>query len=399
MEIIHVCFSLFDKYGKYAKYLGTAILSMLENTNSHICIHILNDCSLSRTNVDKLRCLVHAFNQDVRFYPLSMPCDMYNLGAISNFTIGTLFRLKIADIISQEISKIIYFDADLLFSLDVMELWNLDLGKNNVLAVKDQGFHPASLRSFFDKRILDKEKYFNAGVMILNLSEIRRTHDLFEESLFFLRKYPYTPFMDQDALNFIFFHEVGFISKKYNFFTLQNRHKDHKLKHKIYHFAGDHAHMLPEESFDEFFFDTLFRTPWGDKESICEYYMDGLKLRDKQIQILRQVFSFSRNRSLVFWGAAGMSAEMIMSYCQIDTNRDFIVDSNPSLQDNIVHGMLVKSTDAIKTKNNGIYVIVLSNLHYEQIKMQLLSWGYKENEDFIDGRWILLEHEYGHFVI
>ena len=66
--MIHVCFGLHDKNGRYSKFTGTAILSLLENTSSEVTIHILHDNTLSTDNHDKFIYLVGRYGQHVKFY-------------------------------------------------------------------------------------------------------------------------------------------------------------------------------------------------------------------------------------------------------------------------------------------------------------------------------------------
>ena len=51
--MIHVCYGLYDKNGHYSKFTGTSILSMFENTNEDVTVHILHDNTLTQENRDK----------------------------------------------------------------------------------------------------------------------------------------------------------------------------------------------------------------------------------------------------------------------------------------------------------------------------------------------------------
>lgn len=399
-KVIQICFPLYDKFGTYSKYEGVAIESLLINTSSSVYIHILHDDTLNEVNKKYFRDLVNKYHQKISFHFISMPDELSAIKALKNFTIGTMFRLKILDIFPYSIKKIIYLDADVLVNLDIKELWNMESQGNSILAMKDKGFMPAESQALFDKKILNKEKYFNAGVMVLNLDMIRRKHDLYQEAVRFLLENPECPFADQDALNNIFQKEVKFISDKFNFFTLLLRGTGKPLQDVIYHFAGDHPYSVPQESFDRLFFDTLLNTPWGNSSGIREYYTLSLQSRDKQVETIRSVLLNSRNKKYVFWGAAGMLAEKIISFFCLDEESDYCVDNNSRLWGEHSGVLRVCSPKILQDEKNGdVYVVVISNLHYPEIKEQLEQYGMIELKDFVDGRLVLLERENGKYIL
>ena len=66
--MIHVCFCFADKTGRYAKFAGTAMLSLFDNTAAEVTIHILHDNTLTNDNRDKFNCLAGRYGQHVKFY-------------------------------------------------------------------------------------------------------------------------------------------------------------------------------------------------------------------------------------------------------------------------------------------------------------------------------------------
>ena len=52
--MIHVCLCFHDKTGRYAKFVGTTIFSLFENTESEVTVHILHDNTLTADNHDNL---------------------------------------------------------------------------------------------------------------------------------------------------------------------------------------------------------------------------------------------------------------------------------------------------------------------------------------------------------
>ena len=68
--MIHVCYSLRDDSGKYSKFVGTSIESLLENTKSEVMIHLIHDSTLTDSNRKKFRQIVYSHDQKFEFYNL-----------------------------------------------------------------------------------------------------------------------------------------------------------------------------------------------------------------------------------------------------------------------------------------------------------------------------------------
>ena len=74
-NFIHICFSLFDKDGRYSKFTGTAILSLFENTTAEVTVHLLHDNTLTQDNRAKFIQLEKTYKQTIKFYNLEEICS------------------------------------------------------------------------------------------------------------------------------------------------------------------------------------------------------------------------------------------------------------------------------------------------------------------------------------
>lgn len=98
----------------------------------------------------------------------------------------TLIRL-LADQVSDMPDKLLYLDADILFQRDVHLLYDIDL----------EGYEYAAARDHYGKYLI-QPNYINAGVLLFNLKEMRKT-GILEKARGWLRKKKLT-FADQSAL-------------------------------------------------------------------------------------------------------------------------------------------------------------------------------------------------------
>ena len=127
--------------------------------------------------------------------------QVYTSGHISK---AAYFRLMIAELLPQEVKKVIYLDVDLLVYKDIINLWNYDLANRPIAAVTDYGIM-ASARLCRQKNEvigLQGGMYFNSGVLILDLVQWREKK--YGTSIIDLVRKQKFPHHDQDALNKIF---------------------------------------------------------------------------------------------------------------------------------------------------------------------------------------------------
>ena len=122
--------------------------------------------------------------------------------ALFKFQLPTIFR---------QYDKILYLDSDIVVREDLTELFAVDLDGLYAAAVSDP---VAMLRDHHECR-LKRSRYFNSGVMLLNLEKMRcdnMTQMLIDEKM----KDTSNFFMDQDVLNIVFQDKVAKLPPKFN---------------------------------------------------------------------------------------------------------------------------------------------------------------------------------------
>lgn len=142
-------------------------------------------------------------------------------------TSTALLKFIIADEL-KDIDKCIYLDGDTLIKKSLEDLYDLDLGDNYVAAVPD---YPQVI---YEKPRIDlgmQEKYFNSGVMVLNLKKIREdgiSDKLIEEK----RNRVDDSLMDQNVLNVVFEKHKILLPIKYNccLLNLERSQKNYSIE-------------------------------------------------------------------------------------------------------------------------------------------------------------------------
>ncbi|KAB5591671.1 General stress protein A [Ceratobasidium theobromae] len=180
---------------EYAMPAAVAISSAAEATPGRITFYIL-DCGLKEQDIARIReSLPGRPDVTIVFLPLPAANLTHELGPVwSKFDLITVLPVE----------RVLYLDADILVRKDLRPLWSTDMGLKMIAAAPDVG-HPFGHPSL---KTTDHVPYFNAGVLLIDLSRVRSITDTI---LPIAQKMKNAPFKDQDALNVIFqdkWHEL-----------------------------------------------------------------------------------------------------------------------------------------------------------------------------------------------
>lgn len=160
----------------YVPYLDVAIGSLLANASREYRYRIVVlNTGLSPENVATVKERERP-GVSIEF------CDITAaLGSIRerfknvyHFSIVTYYRLFIASLFP-EYDKILYLDCDLIVTGDIAELYQTETGDNILAAVPDQFVcNTEAFRQYAAAAVgVDPDRYFNAGVLLINLKAFR----------------------------------------------------------------------------------------------------------------------------------------------------------------------------------------------------------------------------------
>ena len=193
----------------YVPMLTTTILSVLENASEeyHYDIVVFERNISSRTK-ERMRCFFACYeNATLRFYNVEPYIAGFQLNTNNeHISIETYYRFIVQDVLSFY-DKVIYLDSDLLVLDDISRLYDIDLGDNLVAAVRDIDYlgnlnMNDGIRMEYTKEVLnmkDPYAYFQAGVLVMNATEMRKLHSV-EEWMELVSQSTYI-YDDQDILN------------------------------------------------------------------------------------------------------------------------------------------------------------------------------------------------------
>jgi len=200
----------------YLRHTATMLVSLFENNKwATVTIHLLGT-NICDSELNKFKTDIERFGHTLCYYAFDeTTINSLPSGTHSYISKTTYCRLFIQDILPQNIEKVLYLDGDILVVSDIKELWDTDLSNNLVGAVSDEvnGYKQYYQRFGFPKEHI----YFNAGVLMINLTEWRK-EDVKQKALEFISQ-PNRPQLDnadQDILNVVCCGKIKELPLRFN---------------------------------------------------------------------------------------------------------------------------------------------------------------------------------------
>ena len=291
MRKIHLFLASDDNYVQHSGVVIASILYNHKKAGKSIVIHYLYN-GISKENRDKLEEIVAGYkNAELIFHDMG---GMFkSIKMKRHVTHATYYRMMIPELVTAEVRKAIYLDIDIVVMDDVEDLWDISIDNYAIGAVEDTGLRDIMPSLKKTLSIPQESKYFNAGILLMNLDYWRK-NGVKERLLDFLHNFSLPhPNNDQDALNSVLWNETLFIDPKWNVhkealhhYYLPDREKRltkefiNAVRHpSIVHFTGavkpwHYACGIP---YAEQYFTYVDMTPWA-----------GFRPKDKTLKGLKK---------------------------------------------------------------------------------------------------------------
>lgn len=227
---------IFNVDNGYVRHMCVTILSILDrNPNEIIYFHVMT-CELSDENRKYVSSLIIERHSSVTFYDVDInTLKKFSVGKLTgnpNISYAAYLRLFIPDLLPKNINKVLYLDCDIVVINCLNDLWNKDINQYCLAALDDYG----NAQEYGAKRMgLEMGfKYFNSGVMLLNLQRLRdmnftgRIHD------FLVTNGCRILMHDQDILNGLLYKQRLPLEERWNMMC----NTDNTTDYSIIHFAG-----------------------------------------------------------------------------------------------------------------------------------------------------------------
>lgn len=231
---------------------------------------------------------------------------------IRGITTPAYYRLLIPELIT-EYEKVIYSDADIIFRMDLFELYNTDIEPYYLAATRDLGlnFSNDGIKYISSVDGLRRGQYLQSGFIMMNCKKmlqdkmVDKFRSLAKEKL---------KYQDQDILNLTCGEKVLFLSIKYNmtdysyYFLNKERNKissilagenvREAINHGNIHFNGHKPWKKYSVNFD-IWWEYYRKSPIFDEKFYFDYFYYRLNIFDqlslwKRIKILVRYFLYGK---------------------------------------------------------------------------------------------------------
>ena len=355
----------------------------------------MHDNTLTDDNRDKFSYIAGQYNQSIKFYNVEKICaneieEIKKLFAeqkdFEHYTIGAMFRLLTPQLLSNDIEKVIYLDADTIVNLDIREFWQVSLEDKPIAALPEteNGINTEEFFLSCKEGIVDPNEYFNSGVVVLNLKIIRKNElENIREKMVFRAKNPQYTCFDQEILNYCFSKNYVKLSSRFNFFVHPNRIRGNfNTKNCILHYAGSVLNLNMRDPFNRLWFSYFKKTPWFNEDVIAHVYEELVRFNVQQKDFAIQTSVVVSGKIRIFFTAE----DNIDTLAQI-----FYIKEDEEIVPFVDMESIQILKDCMKrSAGNEIYFIFIGN-YYPIVRAELIKEGFVEGRDFLDAMQFLSE--------
>jgi lipopolysaccharide biosynthesis glycosyltransferase len=180
---------------RYLPHAAAMLCSLLEH--NHVSKVHLFYSSIADHELEKLRTFIAKYGTSISFYEMALS-DFTELPVDKWASAAVYFRLLAPRFLPMELDKILYLDTDIIVRHSLEDLWNTPISGYALAAAP----HNEDEYDFWKTMGLpDGTKYFNSGVLLINLKYWRENR-VVERAITFVKDNPdKIKFWDQDALN------------------------------------------------------------------------------------------------------------------------------------------------------------------------------------------------------
>ena len=224
-NIIHVSYSLDDKE-VYPTFVS--MLSGLENCNKDniIVYHLLLSYKFNSSNIEIFESLKEKYQVKINYYIIP---NIF--GSSLRWTDGTdcVYYKILIPFMFPDYERMIYLDGDTLIRKDILEMFKCPFNDTYILGFP---FYMGHVMEAYG--IKKPEHYINGGCLLFNIKKIRHDYkdlDLFSATLKNKTKWG---FREQDAINYVFYPNIGFLPLKFGIYMIGSSKYFNILSHYVY---------------------------------------------------------------------------------------------------------------------------------------------------------------------
>jgi lipopolysaccharide biosynthesis glycosyltransferase len=257
---------------RFAQPLAVMVRSVVANLRGAAALEVyVADGGVPSTEKERLTLFLRSQGVELRWLdpPAAATAGLPTWGRMSS---TTYYRLLLTELLPPSVDRLIWLDCDLVVRADLGRLWEADVGESHMLAAQDAVVPYVSsrngIRRWRQLGLPRDAKYFNAGVMVIDL-ERWRADDIGGRAIRYLRSnLDHVVFWDQEGLNAALCGRWGELDPRWNqnATAAPSTHRTSLDDAWIVHFSGGIKPWLvpdPGSGPRALYFRYLEETPWA----------------------------------------------------------------------------------------------------------------------------------------
>lgn len=268
----------------YAPFVAVTLESILENCSKDYFYHF----HILTTDLEKKyeEVISKYESEDVKIDFISLRDILTKIKVKFHlrdyYSIETYYRFFIANMYP-EYDKVLYLDCDIVVLGDIAELYNTDISNLYLGAISEEVMTEIKVFGDYVEKALDVpvNEYFNAGIMVMNLKELREAR--IEENFFdLINRFKFRVTQDEDYLNVLCKGKVKLLDLGWNKTSFKNEKFDDKnlklIHYKINWKPWKNYNVLYEDHFWKYAKKTQF---YDLIKSKLDNYTDEQRQKDE----------------------------------------------------------------------------------------------------------------------
>ena len=210
MNVLYTCDN------NYVWLMGISTISLFENNREieELNVYLLGE-KISEENKNLLSDIASKYNR--RIIVIDVPqIDIPEALVSARWPLSAFTRLYAGELLPKDIEKILYLDCDTIIKGNLSELDSWNVSGKVFWGIKD------CIGKEYKKNIGIKPDgiYVNAGVLLMNLKELRRIDIKYRLNYYMSKYQSLINYADQDVLNGVFNDEIGVLPPQYDVMTI-----------------------------------------------------------------------------------------------------------------------------------------------------------------------------------
>ena len=200
---------------KYIPYTSTMLISHAINEKEHIDAYLLHS-ELNQDDISLIEQVVSGY--DIKICPIFVDKKNFSerLPHNDQWSLETYYRLMMLELLPDTVDRALYLDGDMVINKSLSDFYHEEFDDAMIIACDDKSglntpdrYGPKH-NEMFRQAYENGYRYFNAGVMLLNISKMREKYS-FQTYLEAVNSWNYQmEAPDQDILNWVHWREVAY---------------------------------------------------------------------------------------------------------------------------------------------------------------------------------------------